>query len=164
MALNDRLKQCLEREAVAYRTVSHKEVFTAREVAAESHIADRRVAKVLAVRDDRDGHLMVVLPAACRLDLGALEGRAGRRALSLASEEEMGRLFPDCEVGAMPPFGHLYGMPVYIDACFPRAGDIAFPAGNHHEVVRMAYADYERVARPIAGEFCLHERDKDVSG
>ena len=75
----------------------------------------------------------------------------------------MARLFPDCELGAIPPFGHLYGMPVYVDACFPRGGDIVFQAGNHREVVRMAYRDYERLAKPVAGEFCLHERDKDVN-
>lgn len=164
MALNDRLKQCLDREKMAYETVSHREVFTAREVAAESHVAERQVAKVLAVREEGNGHLMVVLPAACRLDLTALKVAAGRHALSLAREEEVGRLFPDCEVGAMPPFGHLYGMPLYIDACFSRAREIVFQGGNHHEVVRMAYTDYERLAKPIAGEFCLHERDKDMSG
>ena len=74
----------------------------------------------------------------------------------------MARLFPDCEVGAMPPFGNLYGMSVYVDACLPQAKEIVFQAGNHHEVVRMAFADYERVVNPVVGEFCLHERDKNV--
>jgi Ala-tRNA(Pro) deacylase len=163
MALNDRLRRFLDAEGVAYETLPHREAFTARAVAAESHVAARQVAKVLAVREEGGGHLMVVLPAECRLDLTALKAAAGRHKLSLLDEAEMGPLFPDCEVGAMPPFGRLYGMPVYVDACFPRTGDIVFQGGNHHEVVRMAYGDYERLAQPSAGEFCLHERDKDVS-
>jgi Ala-tRNA(Pro) deacylase len=162
MAVNDRLKQCLDRECVSYEALPHREVFTAREVAAESHVTDRQVAKVLALEEEGDGHLMVVLPAACRLDLTALKHATGRHKLSLAREDEIMRLFPDCEVGAMPPFGNLYGMPVYIDACFPRARDIVFQAGNHHEVVRMPYIDYEHLVKPIAGEFCLHEREKSV--
>jgi Ala-tRNA(Pro) deacylase len=161
MALNERLGQCLA-QAAPYETMSHREVFTAQQVAAESHVTEHQMAKVLALREEGDGHLMVVLPAACRLDLTALKAIAGRHKLSLVHEDEMGGLFPDCEVGAMPPFGHLYGMPVYIDACFSRAHDIAFQAGNHREVVRMKYADYERLAKPIPGEFCLHERDKTV--
>jgi Ala-tRNA(Pro) deacylase len=162
--VNDRLKRYLDQEQVAYETLPHREVFTAREVATESHVAERQLAKVLAVRDEGNGHLMVVLPAACRLDLNALKHAAGRHRLSLAQEDEMGRLFPDCEIGAMPPFGHLYGMPVYVDACFPRAPTIVFQAGNHHEVVRMPYAEYVRLAKPVHGEFCLHEREKDVNG
>ena len=162
--VNDRLKQYLDRERAAYETLPHREVFTAREVAAESHVAERQLAKVLAIREEGNGHLMVVLPAACRLDLNALKHAAGRHRLSLVQEDEMARLFPDCEIGAMPPFGHLYGMPVYIDACFPRAPTIVFQAGNHHEVMRMPYAEYVRLVKPVLGEFCLHEREKDVSG
>jgi Ala-tRNA(Pro) deacylase len=125
--VNDRLKRYLDQERAAYETLPHREVFTAREVAAASHAA-------------------------------------GRHRLSLVREDEISRLFPDCEIGAMPPFGHLYGMPVYVDACFPRAPTIVFPAGNHHEVVRMPYAEYVRLVKPVLGEFCLHEREKDVSG
>jgi Ala-tRNA(Pro) deacylase len=68
----------------------------------------------------------------------------------------MQALFPDCETGAEPPFGSLYGLPVWVDACFPAAGDFTFQAGNHHEVVRMKYAEYERLAKPVVAEFCRH--------
>jgi Ala-tRNA(Pro) deacylase len=164
MAVNDRLKQFLDRERTGYETLPHREVFTSSEVAAESHVAERQLAKVLALEEEGDGHLMAVLPAACRLDLTALKHVAGRHKLSLVREDEIGRLFPDCEVGAIPPFGNLYGMPVYVDACFPRAQDIVFQAGNHHEVVRMRYTEYERLAKPVVGEFCVHEREKSLSG
>jgi Ala-tRNA(Pro) deacylase len=164
MALTDRVKRFLDGEQIAYQTLPHREAFTAREVAAESHVTERQLAKVVALEEHGGRPLMVVLPAACRLDLTALRHAAGRHKLSLVREEEMPRLFPDCEVGATPPFGNLYGLPVYVDACFPRGGDIVFQAGNHHEVVRMPYADYARLVNPVVGEFCLHEREKSVAG
>ncbi|HXJ82830.1 MAG TPA: YbaK/EbsC family protein [Candidatus Methylomirabilis sp.] len=163
MRLNDRLKRYLDQEQGAYEIIPHREVFSSREVAAESHVTDRQLAKVLAVREEDDGHLMVVLPAACRLDLNALRHATGRHRLSFVSEDDMGRLFPDCEIGAMPPFGQLYEMPVYLDACFSRAQTIVFRAGNHHEVVRMPYVEYERLVKPVVGEFCTHVREKDLT-
>jgi Ala-tRNA(Pro) deacylase len=162
MAVNDRIKRYLDQQHVTYETVPHREVFTARQVAAESHVGERQLAKVLALEEEKGGHLMLVLPAACRVDLTALRHAAGRHKLSLVSEDDMARLFPDCEIGAMPPFGNLYGMPVYVDACLPQAKEIIFQAGNHHEVIRMGYADYEGMVHPVVGEFCLHERDKNV--
>lgn len=161
MALNERLKRFLDQQGVTYETSSHREVFTAQEVAATSHVSGRQLAKVVVVREN-GGHLMVVLPAACRVDLTALKHVSGKRKLSLATEEEFARLFPDCDVGAMPPFGNLYDMPVYVDACFPRAKDFFFQPGNHREVVRLSYDDYARLVRPTAGEFCLHEREKTI--
>lgn len=163
MAVNDRLKRFLDEQKIEYQTLPHQEVFTAQEVAATSHVSGRQLAKVLVARETGGDYLMVVLPAACRVDLGALRTVAGRRRLSLAAEDEFGRLFPDCELGAMPPFGNLYGLPVYIDACFPPAQDFFFQAGNHHEVVRMRYQEYERLVKPVVGEFCLHEREKSRS-
>jgi len=158
MALNDRLKYFLSQQRIAHDVLPHHEVFTAQEVAAASHVSGQQLAKVVLVRENGKGHLMAVLPAACRLDLSALAAVAKTGKLSLASEEDMARLFPDCEVGAMPPFGNLYGLPVYIDACFPKEKELFFQAGNHHEVVRMSYGDYQRVAKPVVGEFCFHER------
>jgi Ala-tRNA(Pro) deacylase len=163
MAVNDRLKRYLDQEHASYETSPHREAFTAREVAAESHVPERHLAKVLALEEEGNGYLMVVLPAGCRLDLNALKHAAGRHRLSLVREDEMRRLFPDCELGAMPPFGQLYGMPLYVDACVSQAQAIAFQAGNHHEVVRMGYAEYARLAKPLLGEFCTHEREKSVS-
>ncbi|MBI4591526.1 MAG: YbaK/EbsC family protein [Candidatus Rokubacteria bacterium] len=163
MALNDRLQRFLDQQGIAYQTLAHRQVFTAQEVAATTHVPGRQLAKVVVVRGDGGGYLMVVLPAACRIDLTALRTVTGKRKLSLAPEGEFGRLFPDCDVGAMPPFGNLYDMPVYIDACFPRAKEIFFQAGNHREVVQLSYADYARLVAPTVGEFCLHEREKTIS-
>jgi Ala-tRNA(Pro) deacylase len=163
MAVIDRLRRFLDAEGVAYATTSHAEAFTAQQVAVAAHVGTRQMAKVVAVGEEGGGHLMVVLPASCRLDLAALRHAAGRGRLSLVREGDMGRLFPDCETGAMPPLGNLYGMSVFIDACFQHDADIVFPAGNHHEVVRMPYAEYVRLVRPIVGEYCLHEREKSIA-
>jgi Ala-tRNA(Pro) deacylase len=114
------------------------------------------LAKVLVVRAPGEGPVMVVLPASCRLDLATLARVLGKPSVALVAESEMKDLFPDCEAGAMPPFGQLYGLPVWVDSCFPKAGEFAFQAGNHHEIVRMRYAEYERLARPVVAEFCRH--------
>jgi Ala-tRNA(Pro) deacylase len=164
MALNDRLKRFLDQEGVDYQVMPHREAFTAQEVAGASHVPGREVAKVLVVREDLGRYLMLVLPAPCRVDLAALGTATGKRKLTLASEAEFGHLFPDCETGAMPPFGNLYDLPVYADGCFSRTEDIFFQAGNHHEVVRMGYPEYERLVKPIVGEFCLHVREKNLNG
>jgi Ala-tRNA(Pro) deacylase len=162
MAINERLKRFLDDQGVGYEVLRHREAWTAREVAREERVSPRQVAKALAVREETGECLMVVLPAACRVDLNALRHASGRRKLSLVREEGLGLLFPDCEMGATPPFGQLYGLPVYVDTCFAHEQDVYFPAGNHREVIRMPYATYERLARPAAGEFCLHEREKLV--
>ncbi len=169
MALTERLTRFLDEQKVWYETLPHRDAFTAAEVAAVSHVPGLHLGKVVVVREAGGGHpmggyLMAVLPAPCRLDLDALEAATRKRRLALATESEVAGLFPDCEVGAMPPFGHLYGLPVYVDACFPKREEFVFQGGNHHEVVRMRYGDFERLAGPASAEFCLHAREKVVNG
>jgi Ala-tRNA(Pro) deacylase len=156
----ERVRQLLERTGTPYETRLHQEAFTAQEVAAASRISGQNVAKVLIAKEHGGRYLMAVLPAPCRIDLAAFRDAAGTRQLSLAGEAELSALFPDCDAGAMPPFGALYDLPVYVDACFPRAGEFFFQAGNHRELVRIQYEDFERLAHPVPGEFCLHARDK----
>ncbi len=162
MALGERLRRFLDDQKITYHLLPHREAFTAQEVAQASHVPGRELAKALVLREDMTRYLMLVLPAPCRVDLSALKQEIGKRKLCLASEGELKQLFPDCETGAMPPFGNLYGLPVYVDACFPRTADFFFQAGNHHEVVRMPYQDFERLVRPTVGEFCLHAREKSM--
>lgn len=160
----EKIREALDAGATRYQTLPHREVFTAQEVAAASHVSGRRLAKVLIAREHAGRYFMVVLPAPCRVDLTALRNATGSRRLTLATEGELATLFPDCDTGAMPPFGNLYNLPVYVDACFPRAGDFFFQAGNHQEVVRVSYEDFERLVRPVVGEFCLHEREVPAIG
>ncbi len=154
--LVERARRLLETGGVAFETLPHRDAFTAQGVAAAAHVSGWSLAKVLVVRVPAGGPVMVVLPASCRLDTGALARALGEPNVSFVPEPEIQTLFPDCDVGAMPPFGQLYGMPVWVDACFQKQGEFDFQAGNHHEVVRMRYADFERLAHPKVAEFCMH--------
>ncbi len=156
MAVNHRLLRLLVTSRVEYELVPHREAFTAQEIAQTSHIAGARLAKVVLVRAGDDRYLMAVLPASCHLDLDVLARLSPETHVALAREQEIQRLFPDCEVGAMPPFGTLYHLPLYLDACFLEHDDIVFQAGNHHELIRMDVRDYERMALPFAAVECLH--------
>jgi Ala-tRNA(Pro) deacylase len=151
-----RVLRLLETGGVAFETLPHREAYTAQGVAAAVHVSGWMLAKVLVVEAPAEEPVMVVLPASCRLDTAALARALGKPSVSLLPESDMKALFPDCETGAMPPFGQLYGLPVWVDACFPKAGEFAFQAGNHHEVVRMRYAEFERLARPVVADFCRH--------
>jgi Ala-tRNA(Pro) deacylase len=152
--LVERAQRLLETGGVPYEVLPHREAYTAQGVAAVVHVSGWLFAKVVLVRAPGEGPVMAVVPASCRLDLGKVARALGKPSVALVPEAEMETLFPDCETGAEPPFGSLYGVPVWADTCFPEGGDIAFQAGNHHEVVRLRYADWARLARPAVAELC----------
>lgn len=156
MAVNNRLQSLLVQSRVEYELLPHREAFTAQEVAQTAHVRGRRVAKVVLVRAERDQYLMAVVPASEHVDLEMLAHVSGHKHLDLANEGEIIRVFPDCEPGAMPPFGNLYDTPIYLDECLAREDTIIFQAGNHHEVVRMPFEQYERLAGPFAKVAPLH--------
>lgn len=147
MAVTARLRDLLERHGVTYTVVPHLPAFTAQETAHQLHIPGREIAKVVVVR--HGGTLsLAVLPAQARVDLDRL-GAALRDPVELASETEIAAAFPDCELGAMPPFGSLYGLKTYVDESLTRDRQIAFNAGSHSEAVRMSFEDYRRLAAPV---------------
>ncbi len=152
MPLCERLQQFLIKEKVPHELLPHPQVFTAQEVAATSHVTGWHVAKVVVVHDPAGNYLMVAIPAPSRINLAAVEKATGKRGLRLAREDEFRPLFPDCETGAMPPFGNLYGMPLYLDESLTRAQEFLFQGGNHKEVVRVRYADYQRLAKPMVAD------------
>ena len=156
MAVNSRLLGLLAKSRLEYELLPHREAFTAQEVAQTAHIRGRRLAKVVLVRAGRGDYIMAVVPASTHVDLERVRWIGGFKQLELATEGEVQRVFPDCELGAMPPFGNLYGLPIYLDACFANEEDFIFQAGNHHEVVRMTFAEYECLAGPFAHVTCLH--------
>jgi len=151
--ITQRLRDHLDRTGVPYSVIPHREAFTAQGVAAASHVSGWQMAKVLVGKDER-GYVMAVLPATCRLDLPTFRRITRRKSLLLASEEELRQVFPDCEVGAMPPYGNLYDMPVFADTCFGETRDLAFQAGNHHEIVQVSFGDFARTAQPVITDFC----------
>jgi Ala-tRNA(Pro) deacylase len=142
-----KLKQFLDTNNVRYLSIRHSPAYTAQEIAALAHIPGRELAKTVMVKIDGT-MAMAVLPATKRLDLDALKQTAGAQTSSLASEQEFARMFPDCEPGAMPPFGNLYGMKVYADQTLTADEHIAFNAGTHAELVQMTYADFARLVQP----------------
>jgi Ala-tRNA(Pro) deacylase len=154
--ISPRVRAFLDEEQVRYEVVRHRQALTAQGVARSLHTSGWRVAKVLLVGGGDGRYLLAVLPASCQLDLERLRRVTGRPSLRLASELEMNQLFPDCVVGALPPFGRLYGLPVYVDSCFPHTRELVFQAGTHDEVVRMPYLVYEALARPTVADFCTH--------
>mgnify|MGYP002682126365 FL=1 len=142
-----KLKEFLDREGIKYVTISHSKAYTAQEVAASAHISGKEMAKTVIVKTDGE-MAMVVLPANHKLDFATLEGGLGARRVELASEDEFRGLFPECEVGAMPPFGNLYGMDGYVEESLTGGDRIAFNAGSHTEVIRLPYRDFERLVQP----------------
>src|SRR3989442_335582 len=137
-----KLKEFLDREKVKYVSIIHSTAYTAQEVAASAHITGRELAKTVIV--ELDGKMaMAVLPANRKIVLQDLREVTGSDQVKFASEEEFKRQFPDCETGAMPPFGNLYGMDGYSAEALTEYDQIAFNAGSHTEVIKLAYRDFE---------------------
>jgi Ala-tRNA(Pro) deacylase len=132
--------------------ISHSKAYTAQGIAAISHISGRELAKAVIVKLDGD-LAMAVLPASYQVDLDLLRRKTGVRTAELATEREFKQHFPDCETGAMPPFGNLYGIPVYVDETLSEDREIAFNAGSHYELIKMQYADFERLVKPEVMQF-----------
>ncbi|HEV8523729.1 MAG TPA: YbaK/EbsC family protein [Terriglobales bacterium] len=150
----EKLKKFLEEQKVKYVVISHSTAYTAQEIAAMAHIPGKELAKTVIVKLD-DSFAMVVLPASLQIDLSLLKAAAGARTIALASEPEFKGKFPDCETGAMPPFGNLYGLPVFVEESLTKDKEIAFNAGSHKELVRLAYGDFERLVQPKVARFAL---------
>ena len=136
-----RLKEFLDAHHVKYVTISHSPAFTAKEIAASAHIPGKQLAKTVMVLID--GKMaMAVLPASSSIDFSLLREMGGAKEVRLASEPEFSAMFPECEPGAMPPFGNLYGMQVFVAGILTEDEEIAFNAGNHHELIKLAYRDF----------------------
>ena len=149
-----KLREFLDSQQVKYGTINHATAFTAQEIAALSHVRGRELAKTVMVTID--GRMaMAVLPASQKVDLNLLKRAAGAEAVELASETEFKSLFPDCEAGAMPPFGNLYGMAVFVEMSLTEDEEIAFTAGTHSELIKLSYKDFERVVQPTVAGFSL---------
>src|SRR6266404_3145788 len=142
-----RILEYLDQNKVAYSHHAHPDAYTAREVASAEHVPTHEVAKIV-VFVEGDGYGMAVLGADCAVDMYELRMFLGQPRLRLATEAELAKLFPQCELGAMPPFGNLFHMPVYADSRLAREGMIEFNAGTHRDVVRLRYRDYENLVKP----------------
>lgn len=147
MPLSERLRSFLDAHHAEYTVTNHPKAFTAREVAFAEHLPPREVAKTVVVFGDGEFHMLVV-PASRLVDFQELRPALGLAQARLATEDELLKLFPDCELGAMPPIGSLYGLAVYLDTSLAAEPAIAFNAGTHRDEVHMSTAEYRRLAAP----------------
>ncbi len=146
-----KLREFLDSHHVKYLVYSHSLAYTAQGIAALTHVSGKKLAKTVIVKID--GILaMAVVPAALHVDLDRLLSLTGARAVEIASELEFKDAFPDCETGAMPPFGNLYDMAVYADASLAENEEITFSAGTHRELVRMGWDDMVRLVNPLVDD------------
>jgi len=147
-----KLKKFLDDNGIKFVSIQHSAAYTAQEVAALAHIPGEEMAKTVMVKVD--GKMaMAVVPASHQIDFDRLREVASAESVELASEEEFKDYFPACDVGAMPPFGNLYDMPVYCSSALSENLEVAFSAGSHSELIRLAYADYEQLVQPEIASF-----------
>lgn len=151
-----KLKQMLDQNQIRYFSINHSPAYTAREVAASTFVPRNEFAKTVII--DLDGEeVMAVVTASRHVDLDALKQLAGAESARLASEDEFKARFPDCEPGAMPPFGSLYGIRVFVDAMVTDIDDLCFNAGSHEQILRMDSADYVALEKPVVGRIAIKE-------
>lgn len=155
MAICKKVKDFLDQHNVKYQVKGHPEVYTAQEIAAALHVPGKELAKVVMIKAG-DRFVMTVLPASWRIEMAKLKEILKTKDIRLATEEEFKDLFPDCELGAMPPFGNLYGLDVYVDKALTEDEEIFFQAGNHIESIKMKYKDYSDLVKPKIAEFGIH--------
>ena len=150
----ERLKKYLREHNVSFEAMAHPEAYTAQEVAAAQHVSGHQLAKVVMVWADKQ-MTMLVLPASARADFRQAAKLLGVKKVRLATEAEFSQHFPDCRVGAMPPFGNLYELPVYVDRALTEHAEIVFRVGTYTETMKVAYADFDRLVQPQAGDLSL---------
>jgi Ala-tRNA(Pro) deacylase len=156
MSIPRALIDCLNTNKVSYEILPHAVAFTARTAANAEHIASHHQAKVVMVSSEK-GPVMTVLPADRKLDLRKV-GRLTHARVVLQSETDFAPFFPDCETGAMPPFGNLYGLTTYVDQHLADEDYIVFEAGNYTEAIKINYRDYERAVKPEVADLAIDDR------
>jgi len=152
---SQKLKDFLDRSNIKYVSITHSKAFTAQEIAAMAHVPGKALAKTVLIWVD-DKMSMAALPASYRVDKEQLREALGVDFIDLANEWEFRDRFPDCELGAMPPFGNLYGLDVYVAESLAEDDEITFNAGTHTELIRLSYEDFRRLVKPKVVKFSQH--------
>ena len=150
-----RVQELLDKSSVNYKVTEHRPTFTGQQMAAQEHVPGIYVAKPVIVKAD-DKFYMCVLPACFKIDLDALKTQLGAAKITLAEETEMVKLFPDCALGAEPPFGNLYDLPTIMDQAMEKDDEIVFQAGEHEKAIHMKMADYKKLVQPKILKFSYH--------
>lgn len=152
MAIAESIGNFLRQERVTYATLTHRRAYTAQQEAAVAHVPGRHWAKtVVCLADEKP--IQAVVPADLKVNMERLRVLAGARTVRLATEDEIAKLYPGCEPGAMPPFGPLYGQRVFVDTTLVAEREMVFNAGTHTDAIRMQYDDFADLAKPVVGAF-----------
>ena len=159
----EKLLEYLDEQGIRYEKIVHPQAYSAQETADRARVPGREFAKTVMVRLD-DRMAMAVLPAPEKVNFTLLQQAAGARTISLATEPDFHEMFPDCDLGAMPPFGNIYDLDVFVSGTMSEAERIAFPAGTHTELLRMSYADFERLVRPRVARFSFLQQMEMEAG
>ncbi|NLD98713.1 MAG: YbaK/EbsC family protein [Fibrobacter sp.] len=149
-----RLKEYLDRNKIRYQLIIHSPAYTAQEIAASAHIPGLEMAKVVMIRADNK-ILMAVIPASHSIDLMRFKEICGAQNVQLAQEKDYINLLDDCEPGAEPPFGNLFNLPVFVSTILKQDSQIACNAGNHRELIRLSFDDFERLVKPEISSFSI---------
>jgi Ala-tRNA(Pro) deacylase len=147
-----RLDDVLSSRHIPFERLHHRPAYTANRMAQMLHVPGREVAKTVLLRTDQ-GYVLAVLPATHQIDLTQMRQELGANSVEMATEAEMDRLFPDCERGAIPPFGSMYNLPTLVDESLAEDESITFEAQNHEEALRIAYRDFQEMEHPRMGHF-----------
>jgi len=152
MAIPQRIRDYLDSQDVPYETLHHSQAFTAQEVAHSLHVSGKKCVKAVVASGDNK-LVLAVMPASHRLNFQELKSTLKVNHLEMLVESELAELFPDCDLGAIPPFGNLYGIEVWVDRAVANAEKILVCAGTHEDCFRMRYSDFAKLARPFLGHF-----------
>lgn len=155
MPIPSNICRFLDSQGVSYQLCTHSRAYTAQGIAQAQHVSGKRLAKVVIVVADNSRMVMVVVPANCRVDLDKIGRLLNTTWIRLAMEDEFRDVFPECEVGAMPPLGNIYHLDVWIDEIFRNYPTISFNAGTHAESIQMSFADFERLVHPKEASFSM---------
>jgi Ala-tRNA(Pro) deacylase len=147
----------LDSNSARYEITEHRTTFSAQQMAAQEHVPGINVAKPVVVKADND-YLMCVLPACCKVDLDALKKQLAVSEVALADESEMAKMFTDCQLGAEPPFGKLYGLSTIMDKTLDEDEYIVFQGGTHERAIKMTLEEYKALAEPVILSFSYHSR------
>ena len=162
MPILGKLKEFLDSRKISYEIYNHPLAFTAQETAATQHVPGRELAKVVILKVD-GAFVIAVLPASRLVSFGRVRAGLEAEEVALASEAEFASLFPGCEIGAMPPFGNLFGLPVYVDPELEKDEVIFFNAGNHQQTVRLGYKDFKELVKPVVLSLIAEEKRRKAA-
>jgi len=155
MAISQKIKEYLDKEKVSYQVLHHPEAYSAMEIAGAQHLPGKLFAKAVIVKADGK-YVMCVLSSVYNIEYEKLKKLTGAKTIQLVHEDEIAKLFPEYEVGAEPPFGHLYGLTVYAERHLDENDEIAISGGTHIDLIKMKWKDFLRLAKPIIGDFGKH--------